>query len=117
MEDNKALPVTVTDEVKEDKAATYVHKFKKPFEYEGKKYTTLNFYFDRLSGRDAIAAERELAASGMFTPTQEMSVTTLMYLAARAANIESSIIEALPLNDFSAVINQTRFFLMGVGLQ
>ena len=30
----------------------YIHKFKKPFEYEGKRYETLSFNFNRLVGRD-----------------------------------------------------------------
>ena len=43
-------------EEKED-SGTYVHKFKNPVEIMGKKYTSLTFYFDRLTGEDIEAIE------------------------------------------------------------
>ena len=33
-----------------EKSGNYTHTFKKPVEIEGKKYTSMTFYFDRLTG-------------------------------------------------------------------
>ena len=37
-------------------------QIKKPVEIEGKKYTSMTFYFDRLTGEDIEAIEEELQA-------------------------------------------------------
>jgi hypothetical protein len=92
---------------------TYVHKLKKPFEYEGKKYTKIDFYFGKLSGKDAIAVEAELNASGKYIPAQEISIDSICKLAGRAANIGCDVLEALPLSDFNKIIGAARNFLLG----
>jgi len=43
---------------------TYVHKFKQPFEYQGKIYKELIFDWDKLTGKDGLAIENELQILG-----------------------------------------------------
>lgn len=93
----------------------YVHKFKKPFEYEGKRYETLSFNFNRLVGRDMTAIEREMQMSGETAYTPETSHAYQCRLAARAAGIMSDVLEAMPLGDFNRITNATRNFLLATG--
>lgn len=93
----------------------YVHKFKRPFEYEGKKHETLNFYFDRLVGRDMTAVEQEMQISGETAYTPETSRIYQSRLAARAANIGPDVMDAMPLGDFNHITNACRNFLLATG--
>ena len=56
-EEEVRAQATGTIDFAEKKAAkeesmNYTHKFSSPVEMEGKKYTTLTFYFDKLTGDD-----------------------------------------------------------------
>lgn len=94
---------------------SYVHKFKKPFKYEEKTYETLNFYFDRLVGRDMTAIERDMQASGETAYTPETSHAYQCRLAARAAGVLPDVLEAMPIGDFNRITNATRNFLLATG--
>ena len=93
----------------------YFHKFKKPFEYEGKRYETLSFNFNRLVGRDMTAIEREMQMSGETAYTPETSHAYQCRLAARAAGIMPDVLEAMPLGDFNRITNSCRNFLLSTG--
>ena len=45
---------------KKDKSQNYTHKFSEPVEIQGKKFSELTFYFDKLRGTDIEAIEEEL---------------------------------------------------------
>lgn len=72
--ENKDLNKTTAQETedvfavaeKQDESAVgvYVHKFKKPFTFEGRTYEELTFDFESMTGRDASAIENELRAMG-----------------------------------------------------
>ena len=106
----------------EEKTATakpggvYVHTFSEPFEYGKKKYQTLNFYFNRLKGRDMIAVENEMMALNEVSLAPEISTSYQSKLAARAAGVGSPMIEDLPLEDFKTITDKTRDFLLSMGL-
>ena len=93
----------------------YVHKFKKLFEYEGKRYETLSFNFNRLVGRDMTAIEREMQMSGETAYTPETSHAYQCRLAARAAGIMPDVLEGMPLGDFNRITNACRNFLLSTG--
>lgn len=93
----------------------YVHKFKKPFEYEGKRYETLSFNFNKLVGRDMTAIEREMQMTGETAYTPETSHAYQCRLAARAAGIMPDVLESMPLGDFNRITNATRNFLLATG--
>ena len=89
----------------------YVHKFKKPFEYEGTKYTTMNFYFERLTGRDMIAIENEMQGLGEYIIDPLLSRSFQSKMAGRAGNVGTDVLEALPLQEFNRIVNAGRNFL------
>lgn len=93
----------------------YIHKFKKPFEYEGKEYETITFCFNKLKGRDMIAIENEMQSLNEYVLAPEISSSFLCKMAARSANIGSDIIENLPMADFSKIKNVARDFLISAG--
>ena len=53
-------------------SANYTHTFKKPREIMGKKYNTMTFYFENLTGDDMEAVEEELAANNQFVLAPEV---------------------------------------------
>lgn len=102
---------------KEEKenSGTYVHKFKEPVEIMGKKYTSLTFYFDRLTGEDIEAVEDELMDQNKFVLTPETSSSFQCILAAKAAGIASDEIRRLPVHDYMKIKNKARNFLINAG--
>lgn len=98
---------------KEETAGTYLHKFKKPFKWEGKEYKTLLFDFESLTGNDFIAVDREVTQKmGTTVIVAAVSAPFLMTMAARAAGVGSDMLEALPLYDFNKIISKARNFML-----
>ncbi|SHJ74271.1 hypothetical protein [Tepidibacter formicigenes] len=93
----------------------YVHEFKKPFEYEGKKFEKLNFYFDKLTGKDMISIEGEMQAMGEYALAPEISRGFQCRMAAKAGNIGTDALECLPLPEFNKITNAARDFLINAG--
>ncbi|GHU42195.1 hypothetical protein FACS1894111_05700 [Clostridia bacterium] len=94
---------------------TYVHKFRKPFEYEGKKYATLNFDFEKLTGRDMITIENEMQANNEYALDPLLSRNFQSKMAAKAGGIGSDVLESLPIQEFNKVVNEARNFLIDSG--
>ncbi len=93
----------------------YVHQFEKPYKFDGKTYTKLEFNFEKLIGTDLVNIENEMAAVGEFAISPEISTSFLYRLAARAAGVGSDVISGLPLREFNKIKNQSRDFLISVG--
>ena len=81
----------------------------------GKKYTSLTFYFDRLTGEDIEAIEDELMDQNKFVLTPETSSSFQCILAAKAAGIASDEIRRLPVHDYMKIKNKARNFLINAG--
>lgn len=99
----------------EQKSANYTHKFKKPVTIGGTTYSTLTFYFDRLTGRDIEAIESELQDQNKYVLSPEVSSIFQSMLAARAAGIASDDISNLPIADYMKIKNKARDFLVNAG--
>lgn len=93
----------------------YVHKFVKPFEYEGQRFTTLNFRFDDLTGKDMIAIETEMQAMGEYALAPEISRSFQCRMAAKAGKIGADALESMPLPEFNKITNAARDFLISSG--
>lgn len=93
----------------------YVHKFRKPFEYEGKKHDTLNFYFERLTGRDMITIENEMQANNEYALDPLLSRNFQSKMASRAGGVGSDTLEAMPMQEFNRITNAARNFLIDSG--
>ena len=96
-------------------ADTYIHTFKKPFEYEGKKYTSINFYFGKLTGSAMLSIESEMQAKNEYAIDPLLSRNFLSKMASKAGNIPSDVLEAMPLKDFNKITNAARNFLIDSG--
>jgi hypothetical protein len=115
MSDNKNNQTETNKTETQENKGTYVHTFKKPFEWEGKTYETLNFYWDKLTGRDMIAIENEMQAMNEYALAPEISAGFLCRMAAKAAGIGSDALEGMPIGDFSKIKNAARDFLISAG--
>jgi hypothetical protein len=93
----------------------YVHKFKKPFSYEGKKYETLNFYFENLTGHDMIRIESEMQANNEYALDPLLSRNFQGKMAARASGVGGDVLEAMPMQEFNKITNAARNFLIDTG--
>lgn len=91
---------------------TYVHKFKKPFEWQGKKYETLAFDFDSMTGRDFIAIDKEITMKGSTAIVPAFSVPFLIALSARAAGVGSDMLEAMPIYEVNKIFTKARNFML-----
>ncbi|MBE6012083.1 MAG: phage tail assembly protein [Lachnospiraceae bacterium] len=107
----------IIPEENQEETGSYIHKFKKPFEYEGKIYTEIEFDFERLTGKDMIAIDREIQANNEYVLAAELSKSFQCKMAAKAAKtkIGSDVIEAMPLFDFNKITNAARAFLLNTG--
>ncbi len=112
----KNTQADVVNTEKTESKGTYVHKFSTPFEYEGKKYESLNFYFDKLTGDDMIRIEDEMTASNQYSLTPEISTAFLSKMAARAAGIGSDVLGGMPLKEFKKIRDVARDYLLEMGL-
>jgi hypothetical protein len=96
-------------------AGMYNHKFKKPFEFEGKKYAVLNFDFEKLTGRDMISIENEMQANNEYALDPLLSRNFQSKMASRAAGVGTDMLEALPIQEFNKITNAARNFLISSG--
>ena len=93
----------------------YTHKFDKPVEIMGKKYSAMTFYFEDLNGEDVEAVELELQARNIVVLSAEVSSAFQCAIAARAAHVASDELRRLPLRDYMKIKNAARNFLVAVG--
>jgi hypothetical protein len=93
----------------------YVHRFKKPFEYEGRKYETINFYFERLTGDDMLAIETEMQDNNEYAIAPEISRKFQCMMASKAGHVGSDVLRKLPLPEFNKITNEARRFLIDTG--
>ena len=93
----------------------YIHKFQKPFTFEGKKFEKLDFHFERLTGKDMIAIETEMQAMGEYALAPEISRGFQCRMAAKAGNVGADVLESMPLPDFNKITNAARDFLISSG--
>ncbi len=96
-----------------DAEGGYAHKFKKPFLWQGKEYTTMHFDFEDLTGGDMIAIEKELAITeGVTVITPTMSGPFLMAMSAKAAGIGYDMMLAMPIFEANRIRAKARNFLL-----
>lgn len=93
----------------------YTHNFDPPAEILGKKYKSLTFYFEDLTGEDVEAVELDLQARNIIVLSAEVSSAFQMGIAARAAKIAADELRRLPLRDYMKIKNAARDFLVAVG--
>lgn len=98
-----------------EKSLNYTHKFAKPREIMGKKFESITFYFEDLTGDDVEAVELELQQRNIVVLSAEVSSAFQSAIAAKAAHMASDEIRRLPLRDYMKIKNAARNFLVAVG--
>lgn len=101
--------------VEPGKSLNYTHKFSKPIEIMGKRYESLTFYFEGLTGNDVEDVELELQQRNIVVLSAEVSSAFQSAIAAKAAHMASDEIRRLPLRDYMKIKNAARNFLVAVG--
>lgn len=115
-ESQEAGTVDFTKKQEEKKQSqNYTHTFKEPVKIEKEEYSTLTFYFDKLTGDDIEAIETELQDQNRYILSPEISSTFQSMLAARAARVGSDVIRGLPVKDYMKIKNKARDFLLSAG--
>lgn len=99
----------------QNKSLNYTHKFAKPTEIMGRKYESLTFYFEELTGDDVEDVELELQQRNIVVLSAEVSSAFQSAIAAKAAHMASDEIRRLPLRDYMKIKNAARNFLVAVG--
>jgi len=88
------------------------HVLKKTFTFEGKEFTEIDLDIEALTGDDLIKASKEARILGDVAPVQELSMTYLAVVAAKAAKVPVDMINALPAKEFSKVKIVVQNFLL-----
>lgn len=93
---------------------TYIHKFSKPFVYQGKTYTELAFDWNKLKGEDSLAIENELQQMGKPVIVATLSSEYLIRFAARACTevIGSDALRLMSIRDYNQIRSAARSFLL-----
>lgn len=93
---------------------SYTHKFRKPFEYQGKVYNELTFEWSKLTGKDGLAIENELQQLGKAVIVPTFSGEYLIRLAARACTVPvgADAFENMPIADYNKIRSAARSFLL-----
>lgn len=94
-------------------ADTYVHKFSRPFSYDGNTYDELSFEFGNLTGGDSLAVEAELTALNKPVLVRSIDPQYLIRICAIACTekVGSDIFDAMPLKDYAKITNVAKRFL------
>jgi len=104
----------VAEQEAEQSAYTYVHKFRKPYAYEGKTYEELTFDWGNLTGKDGLSIENEMQQIGKAVIVPTFSGEYLIRLASRACKIPigADAFENMPISDFNKIRSAARSFLL-----
>lgn len=86
-------------------------KLKKPVHFEGEEIKELDLDLDSLTGKDMIAAQKEIQS--MDVPVQEFNKEYLAVVAAKACGRPTDLIPLLGIKDFSFITVQVQNFLLG----
>lgn len=98
----------------EQPTQAYVHHFKTPLPYNKTSYQSLTFHWDKLTGKDYLAIERELAAMGRGFVSPEFSSDFLLRMAIRACSEKIGVdaFDDMAIADFNRIRNKARSFLL-----
>lgn len=91
-------------------------KLAKEITYDGEKVTQINLDFDALTGKDLLAAEKELKVQNtgaISSPVKEFDKEYLAIVGAKAVGMPTDFIYLLGAKDFTKLTLLVQGFLMG----
>jgi len=97
-----------------DSGESYTHKFRKPYEYDGKTFKEVTFDWARLTGDDALAIENELQQLGKAVIVPTFSGEYLVRMCARACTepIGADFFKRMSIADYNRIRSAARSFLL-----
>lgn len=105
---------SVAEKHAEESEYSYTHKFRAPFNYQGKTYEDLTFNWGKLTGKDGLAIENEMQQLGKAVIVPTFSGEYLVRMAARACDehVGADAFESMPLSDYNKIRSAARSFLL-----
>lgn len=108
--------IAPADEGVDDEENINIFKLRKPIPNGGEPIAEIHLDFDKITGRDILAIERELNSIGnrIVMPTTSMEFAIRVFVLAAEESIDVEFMERMGAVDFNNAINKTRFFLLGL---
>jgi hypothetical protein len=105
---------SVAEKEAETGESVYTHKFKTPYDYQGKPYSELTFNWGKLTGRDGLAIENEMQQLGKALVAPVFSGEYLVRMASRACTepLGADAFDGMPLFDYNKIRSAARSFLL-----
>lgn len=88
------------------------YQFTKPYTFEDKEYTEIEFDLSALTGRDISAAKKEFTAGGNYSPLPTTDYDFCAILLARAAKLPLEFFTGLPAPEYCRLTQKVSNFLM-----
>lgn len=86
--------------------------FDKPFEFEGKKYESIDMKLETMTGADFVKVKKGWAKEGNFAAVPAADCEFCMRFAALAAKLPLEFFEALPVHEYNKLYTTVFNFLM-----
>lgn len=108
--------IAPADEGADDEENPNVFKLRKPIPNGGEPIEEIHLDFDKITGRDILAFERELNTYGnrSITPTTSMEFLMRVFVLAANENIDIEFMMRMGAVDFNNAMGRTRFFFLGL---
>lgn len=92
-----------------------VYTFKKPYEFEGKTYESIEFDLDNLKGSDVAAAKKAFTAAGGFAPVPAADSEFCALVLERVVSPKqpTEFFQGLPANEYVKLTQIISNFLLG----
>ncbi len=96
----------------EEQASDFTMMFNKPFSFEDKTFNKLSFDFSKLTGKDFLDIEDEMARHGKIILSARLSGEFLAIMCAKACTepIGVDCLQAMPIKKFEQLRNAARNF-------
>lgn len=92
-----------------------IYTFTKPYEFDGKKYETLDIPLEELTGKDMRKVQRSFTAAGLFASTPEMDCDYCVMVIRRAKpELPAEFFDDMPAQEFNALVRSVGRFLLNV---
>lgn len=88
------------------------YTFNKPYEFEGKKYESIEFDLESLKGSDIAAAKKRFTAAGNFSAIPAADSEFCAMILAQASKQPQEFFDNLPAKDYCSLTQQVSNFLL-----
>lgn len=107
------------EEAKADKTNLYTHELERPIQYNGRTIEELSFDFDKVTGFDCLAIEKEVTALGTLVASPSFNGEYQIRFAAKACtekDVGWDIFGLMKSRDFLRITSKVRNFMLRADL-